>query len=77
MSVFLRAKICKDLTDSIVQLYEIFVKRYAFQRKDLLDTISLVSPKGHLLLGMVWYGMSKVYVVVSILDTTNYTCDQG
>ncbi len=41
----------KDLTDSYVQMYEIFVQRSGFQREDLKKTISLVSLKVHLVFG--------------------------
>jgi hypothetical protein len=41
----------KDLTESYVQLYEIFAQRSGFQREDLKKTISLVSLKVHLVLG--------------------------
>jgi len=41
----------KDLTESYVQMYEIFVQRSGFQREDLKKTISLVSLKVHLVLG--------------------------
>jgi hypothetical protein len=41
----------EDLTESYVQMYEIFVQRSGFQHKDLKKTISLVSLKVHLVLG--------------------------
>ena len=44
----------KDLTESYVQVYEIFVQRPGFQREDVKQTISLVSLKVHLVLG---YGL--------------------
>ena len=40
----------KDLTEYYVQLYEIFVQRSGFDRKDLKDTISLVPLKVRLVL---------------------------
>jgi hypothetical protein len=41
----------KDLTESYVQMYEIFVQRSGFQHEDLKKTISLVSLKVRLVLG--------------------------
>jgi hypothetical protein len=41
----------KDLTESYVQMYEIFIQRSGFQREDLKNTISLVSLKVRLVLG--------------------------
>ena len=40
----------KDLTDSYVQMYDIFVQRSGFQREDLKKAISLVSLKVRLVL---------------------------
>jgi hypothetical protein len=53
----------KDLTESYVQMYEIFTQRSGYQHEDLKKTISLVSLKVPLVLG---YGCFKIYQIVSI-----------
>ncbi len=51
-TAFLCKRSCaKDLTESYVQVYEIFVQRSGFQREDLKKNISLVSLKVRLVLG--------------------------